>query len=162
MAILIGIDPGINGAIAVLDNSNRIFVTDIPTIGREKKEIVIPRLWEIINQETDAVVYIEKAQSMPKQSCVATFNYGVAYGIIQGLIVAKGFPMQFVRPMSWKRVMLADMSKSDKNASRKRAIQLWPLDSKYFGRSKDEHRAEAALIAEYGRRLEAGTGKSGM
>jgi crossover junction endodeoxyribonuclease RuvC len=94
---------------------------------------------------------------MPKQGVVSMFNYGRSFGIIVGAVTMSGSPYTLVAPQTWKKVMMPDMDRSDKNAGRLRAMQLWPESAGLFKRKCDQHIAEAALIAEYGRRTLKGS-----
>jgi crossover junction endodeoxyribonuclease RuvC len=86
---------------------------------------------------------------MPGQGVASVFGYGEAYGAIKGICAAFRMPITEVHPRTWKKVMMPDMDKSSKDAARYRAMQLWP-GTGYFDRKKDQHIAEAALIAKYG------------
>lgn len=97
-------------------------------------------------------VTIERAQAMPGQGITGMFNYGYGFGLWVGLLVGIGFSYTLVRPQRWKKVMLADMAK-DKGASVLRAKQLFPNVAEQLKLVKDHNKAEALLLAEYGRRL---------
>jgi crossover junction endodeoxyribonuclease RuvC len=97
------------------------------------------------------MAFVEKVHSMPGQGVRSMFTMGVGYGAWLGLLAGLQIPTTLVMPQRWKKVMLADQGQ-DKDASRLRAIQLFPTEAEYFTRKKDDGRAEAALIAEYGRR----------
>lgn len=152
---VIGIDPGMSGAIAILDDG--IWLFDMPTFdlgGKKKKRrrIDMAKVVDILHPyEQGVIAYIEKAQSMPGQGVASTFGYGITYGALLAILTCLKISYTEVHPRTWKKVMLSDVDKSSKDASRMRAKQLWPGNSG-FDRKKDEHRAEAALIAEYGRR----------
>lgn len=157
---IIGIDPGMSGGIAFYTDTYRApKVFDIPTFnlagkGKTRRQIDAVALNALFGECGDVIIhaYIEKAQSMPGQGVASTFAYGRAYGTIIGLLVGRRIAYTEVHPKTWKKVILADMNKESKDASRLRAQQLWP-DCQLFGRKKDQHVAEAALIAEYGRRI---------
>lgn len=160
--MIIGIDVGINGAIVMMTDEGWLqSYIDIPTIKIGKNNTIdINMLVKMLNEKLAddkqqfhlvSGVFIEKAQSMPGQGVVSTFNYGDSYGILKGIIGGMEYPYTLVHPRTWKAVMLRDMNRQSKDASRLRAKQLWPKYD-WFDRKKDQHRAEAALIAEYGRR----------
>jgi hypothetical protein len=157
---ILGIDPGVAGAIArlwIAGELDTLIVFDMPTLnisgkGRKRQRLDIDALhrWLIDSGSVDHA-FIETAQAMPGQGSVSMFHYGVTYGILLALLTSHHIPYTEVHPRRWKSVMLDGLNKSSKDASRLRAKQLWPGVS-YFDFKKDEHRAEAALIAEFGRR----------
>ncbi len=151
--IVIGIDPGLDGAVAALDDDIRVW--DTPTAKEGKKRVFVPiEMWDILHtagREAPRVhVFIEKVHSMPKQGIASAFNFGVGYGLWLGVIAGFQMPSTQVTPQAWMREMLAGMQKG-KDSSRIRAIELFP-DSVGLARKKDHGRADALLIAEYGRR----------
>lgn len=95
---------------------------------------------------------IEKVGSMPKQGVSSTFKFGRSYGEIIGVVAAHKLRMDFVPPGVWKRTF--GLSK-DKDASRLKAMELFPQLRDRLTRKKDHNRAEALLIAEYARRAGA-------
>ncbi len=142
--IILGIDPGISGAYAfysTLDGS--IFADDIPVVDGNVDAVTFAS--ELKTWQPDGVI-IERVSSMPKQGVASTFKFGVAYGLVQGVVAALHIPVQFVTPGKWKRHF--NLS-ADKEESRGRALQLWPGRSELFKRKKDHGRAEAALLAKY-------------
>lgn len=144
---VIGIDPGQSGGVALLDHNG----------GDEVFTMLDPfQLFCYLIVDTVKHVYIEKAQPMPKQGVVGVFTYGKGYGELLGVIKASQVPFTEVRPQTWKRVVLADMDRSDKQSSIRRAKQLFPrIDFRATERCRKEHdgMAEAALIAWYGLNL---------
>lgn len=139
---IVGVDPGIAGAVALLDG--RGDVLDMPANPRD--------LWDSLSawraDYHDLHAYVEKAQPMPRQGVASTFKTGYGYGVIIGLLAGLGIPYETVTPAVWKRKM--GLWGRDKEASRALARQYWPTAS--LGRVRDHGRAEALLIAEYGRR----------
>jgi crossover junction endodeoxyribonuclease RuvC len=89
---------------------------------------------------------------MPKQGVASSFSFGQGLGMWQGIIAALGLPLEMPSPQRWKKEMLADQGK-DKDASRFKAIQLFPTLAVQLSRVKDDGRAEALLMAAYGQRL---------
>lgn len=144
MRRIIGIDPGATGAIAWLSPIVGLspVVTDMPANPRDVFE-------ELAHREDGDLAIIEKAQPMPKQGVVSTFTIGRNYGVVIGVLAALGIPYREVAPGTWKRAMGLD---SDKEKSRSLARSLWPEAP--LGRKKDHNRAEALLLAEWGRRQE--------
>lgn len=161
MNTYMGIDPGLDGAIAIytpdggLKNSLQVF--DIPTheitVNRKKKRRI--DLYGLVfyfggmNIQPEKVV-IEDPNSYPEQGVTSAFNFGFNCGVAQMVVAASGFPMTLVKPNVWKRQM--GLTK-DKDASRRLASQLFPQFVHLWSRKKDDGRAEAALLAYYGSKL---------
>ena len=157
--IICGIDPGINGGICLINHEGYIrqcVPMPVPYIGKAT-ELDRDGIAAIVHLAD--VAYIEKAQAMPKMGVKAMFNYGAGYGTLLTMMWATKMPYHEVRPMTWHKVMLADMprdKKSIKGASIKRAMQLQPgYDFRKSQRCRKPHdgMVEAYLIAEHGRRL---------
>ena len=146
MTVILGIDPGVSGAVAFYhpEASGRIAVDDVPVAGGEINTSELARLIRI-HRPTLAV--IERAQAMPGNGGVSMFNYGRAYGDVRGVIGALDVPLHFVTPATWKRHFGLT---SDKEESRARAIRLFPAVADYFKLKRHHGRAEATLIALYG------------
>lgn len=100
---------------------------------------------------SDLVAVLENVHAMPKQGVTSSFNFGRGFGLWEMGLIALKIPYTLVAPQTWKRELLADMSK-DKGSSILRAKQLFPHISEHLKLSKDEAKAEALLMAEYGRR----------
>jgi crossover junction endodeoxyribonuclease RuvC len=155
--IIIGIDPGNQGALAIITKNGAVMLYDMPTYstegtgktksGKKKKHTVLdePSLVGLIDGVDH--VFIEKSQSMPGQGAASTFNYACGYGIIRGICAGLGVPYTLIHPATWKRVIMKDMDKG-KEAAIVRAKQLFP--SADIG--KKDGRAEALLIAYYGKK----------
>ena len=166
--IYIGIDPGLNGAVGVLKSHGSTYVDpgsiqvfDTPTMlvsGIKEKRVyntvaMALLLKPFVDQVCDDVLCVlESVHSMPKQGVASSFSFGQGLGMWQGIIAAMGFPLEMPSPQRWKKEMLADQGK-DKDASRFKAIALFPSLAEQLSRKKDDGRAEAILLAEYGRRL---------
>jgi hypothetical protein len=163
----IGVDPGCSGAVAVVSSLGRLeFVEDIESV---EKGVASPELTRTLmlmargvalSAETNAHhvppslagVVVERVGSMPGQGVSSTFKFGTSYGIALGCAAMLAARIVNPTPTTWKRAMGLS---SDKNASRAMAIRLWPDRGDWFKRVKDADRAEAALMAEWGR-LHAG------
>lgn len=151
MRYSIGIDPGISGAISVFDWYTRslLEVIDMPTLevdsGKTKKRhISAAGLRDILVCYPEAHVIIEKVGAMPGQGVSSMFNFGRSAGIIEGVVAALRMPSTYVTPATWtKGVGRA----AGKDASRMRAMELFPTRADLFKRAKDDGRADAALIA---------------
>jgi hypothetical protein len=107
---------------------------------------------EKYSEPSEVLVILENVHSMPKQGVASSFCFGQGLGMWQGIIAALGLPLEMPSPQRWKKEMLADQGK-DKDASRFKAIALFPALAAQMSRVKDDGRAEAILMAEYGRRL---------
>ncbi len=143
--IILGIDPGLTGAIAFSypENPGSIVVYDIPVADGE---VDTDTLTDIIRGIAPTVAIIERVSAMPGQGVSSTFKFGSTYGALRAVVSVLGIPQHLVTPQKWKSHFR--LSK-DKEEARARALQLWP-GAGYFARKKDHGRAEAALIARYG------------
>jgi hypothetical protein len=167
--IQIGIDPGISGALAVLHPNRQIEFYDTPTVqirsGKKIKNTMdtyaIVTILQGITSQRDVMVTIEKVNAMPgmgaggeRQSMGATsaFNFGMGFGIWLGILAALRLPHQQVHPRTWKMAVMSDMGK-DKDASRIKAMQLYPESVPSLTLKKHHGRADALLLAEWGRRM---------
>jgi len=159
--IYIGIDPGLNGAVGVIDKQGTPYVFDTPTMvvsGVKDKRVYHTTAMALLLKPfstENVLVVLESVHSMPKQGVASSFSFGQGLGMWQGIIAALGLPLEMPSPQRWKKEMLADQGK-DKDASRFKAIHLFPSLASQLSRKKDDGRAEALLLAEYGRRLRKG------
>lgn len=160
--IIIGIDPGVTGAVASISQS-QVRVTDTPvdvvTRGRKSKLEFLPgEMANLLSMYADPEgsphVFIEQVSAMPGQGVTSMFGFGKGYGIWIGILAALGIPYTFVTPQAWKKVIMA--GKGDKDAARGVAQSLFPSMVSQLSRKKDIGRADALLIAEYGRRTMKG------
>jgi crossover junction endodeoxyribonuclease RuvC len=145
----LGVDPGGTGALALLDADGRLLaVEDMPV---HEGVVSAPLAANIVEGWKDALysltAWVEDVHSMPKQGVSSSFKFGRAFGTIVGVLGGAMVPVEYVTPAKWKQA--ARLSK-DKNASRRRAVELWPEHADLFKRVKDDGRAEAALIARHG------------
>jgi len=152
--IIIGIDPGINGAISVLKNKKIIEVYDTPTMidgKKNKRQIngaqVTNIIKERLNTNEEVIVVVEQVNAMPGQGVTSMFNFGQSFGVIKGICAALSIPIYFVRPMKWKKHF--NLIKTNKDASRTKVIEAYPDISDKLHRKKDLNRADAILIALY-------------
>ena len=170
--IYCGVDPGLTGAICVLDSETKeASFVDTPVVevrvGKKMKHqqdvYAIVRILNAICDGKDVMVVIEKVNAMPgtgadgeRQSMGATsaFNFGLGYGEWLGILAALEIPHQQVSPRTWKTLMMPDMGK-EKDASRVKAMQLFPKTAKDLTRKKDHGRADALLIAAWAMRVRA-------
>lgn len=146
--MIIGIDPGINGAIAIFHGRTLSTVIDMPTLevvsGKTtKRHISAAQLRDILETYPQARVCVEKVGAMPGQGVASMFNFGRSAGIIEGVVAGLRMPITYVTPATWtKGVGRA----AGKDASRMRAMELFPDKAVLFKRAKDDGRADAALI----------------
>lgn len=165
--IYCGIDPGITGAAVALNQSGNILgVWDTPTLTIEKRVKGKARMRHELNrgemvkilrtimvqaEHGDIRVAIEKVNAMPDQGVSSVFTFGMGFGIWLGMLTALDLSVELVHPTRWKSVTMDGMGK-EKDASRIRAQQIWgsAIDLSLV---KHHGRADAALIAEYRRRI---------
>ncbi len=153
---IIGIDPGISGAICFLKDGKIIDVIEMPSMAegkKNKKQVNGNQLFnEIklritdIHEDTVSVV-VEHVTAMPGQGVTSMFNFGQSFGVIKGICSAMQLPVHFVRPAKWKKYF--NLINSSKDASRSRAIEIFPKVSDKLKRKKDSNKADAILIASY-------------
>jgi crossover junction endodeoxyribonuclease RuvC len=162
MRIVVGIDPGINGGVAVLNEFDRLETAHLPLIESEIVGNMIDcaalARWISDRDATEAIV--ERAHAFPGQGVVSVFSYGMAFGQIIGVLQTLMLPITFVEPREWKKLYgLLNKKGEDKlpeDAPRQKARERFYLDDDtQFPLNKDIHRAEAALIADYA--LQRGT-----
>jgi crossover junction endodeoxyribonuclease RuvC len=155
----LGVDPGLNGAVAVMRGSS-VRTWDMPTmravVNRKAKRLLdLRRLVDMVAGiaalEEPRVAIVENVHSMPKQGVVSSFTFGGVSEAAKTALVAARIPIHLVSPAVWKRAMRLSR---DKDASRQRASQLFPSCSAQWARKKDDGRAEAALLAWYGSRMQ--------
>jgi crossover junction endodeoxyribonuclease RuvC len=152
--IIFGIDPGISGAISVLENKKVIEIFDMPTMidgKKNKKQVNGAQVTNIIKErlddEKEIAVVVEHVNAMPGQGVTSMFNFGQSFGVIKGICSALSLPIHFVRPTKWKKHF--NLIKTNKDASRTKVIQVYPEISSKLSRKKDANKADAILIARY-------------
>ena len=153
--LIIGIDPGISGSICFFEDGKIIDVIDMPTMteGKKKKkqvngsQIYNEILKRINKKKNDIRVVIEQVSAMPGQGVTSMFNFGQSFGILKGICSAMQLPMYFVRPAKWKKYF--NLINSQKDASRTRAIEIFPYFSTQLSKKKDSNKADAILIASF-------------
>tara|TARA_B100001996_G_scaffold160016_1_gene122014 strand:- start:57 stop:548 length:492 start_codon:yes stop_codon:yes gene_type:complete len=153
---IIGIDPGISGAICFFEDGKIVDVIEMPSMSEGKKNKrqvngnqlcneIKSRISEI-NYEKVCVV-VEHVTAMPGQGVTSMFNFGQSFGLIKGMCSAMQLPIHFVRPAKWKKYF--NLINTSKDASRSRAIEIFPKISNQLKRKKDSNKADAILIASY-------------
>jgi crossover junction endodeoxyribonuclease RuvC len=152
--IIIGVDPGISGAISVIENKKILEVYDTPTMiegKKNKRQINAAQVTNIIKEwvggKNEVIVVVEHVNAMPGQGVTSMFNFGQSFGVIKGICAALSLPIYFVRPVKWKKHF--NLIKTNKDASRTKVIEVYPEISSKLYRKKDSNRADAILIALY-------------
>ena len=154
--IIIGIDPGIKGAICILKDGKILDVFDMPTmpVGKKNKsqvngsQIYNEIKKATINEEkTNIKVVIEQVSAMPGQGVTSMFNFGQSFGVLKGIFSAMQIPMDFVSPVKWKKHF--NLINTQKDSSRTKAIEFFPYISHKLSRKKDANKADAILIASF-------------
>ena len=154
--LIIGIDPGITGSICFFEDGKIIDVVEMPNMAegkKNKKQVNGAQIYyEIclrINslKKEEIKVVIEQVSAMPGQGVTSMFNFGQSFGILKGICSAMQLPMYFVRPAKWKKYF--NLINSEKDASRTKAIEIFPYFSSQLSRKKDSNKADAILIASY-------------
>lgn len=161
-----GIDPGLSGAWALLDpfdgfgrpmaRPDLLTCEAFPTFthktgrGKTRTELDLNTLFRAMNTNgygDQVICTLEQVSAAPGQGVSGMFRFGQAFGQVHALAAAAGWGIQFVTPVEWKRVLRLP---GDKDASRKRAMEIWPEHAAKFALAKDHGKAEAALIAYWG------------
>ena len=154
--LIIGIDPGISGSICFFLNGEINDVIDMPTMTdgkKNKKQVNGAQIYNEIQKRINKIdklkirVVIEQVSAMPGQGVTSMFNFGQSFGILKGICSAMQLPLYFVRPAKWKKHY--NLINSQKDASRTRAIEIFPYFSSQLSKKKDSNKAEAILIASF-------------
>ena len=153
--LIIGIDPGISGSICFFKDGKIIEVIEMPVMTegkKNKKQINGSQIYnEFLNKingiDDEIRVVIEQVSAMPGQGVTSMFNFGQSFGILKGICSAMQLPMFFVRPAKWKKYF--NLINSQKDASRTRAIEIFPYFSTQLSKKKDSNKADAILIASF-------------
>lgn len=151
--IVLGIDPGLAGAFALLGATT--LVGDLPVFqaqhGRTAKtraELDLHHLRALLGGVHVQHVFIERVAARPGQGVTSMFRFGEACGALYGLTVGLGLSVSFITPRAWQGFHRIGPSP---DAARQRAVQLYPELATQFARKRDQHRADALLLAVYGR-----------
>ena len=154
--LIISIDPGISGSICFFKDGKILDVIDMPTMiegKKNKKQVNGSQVYnEISNHiknidKKDIKVIIEQVSAMPGQGVTSMFNFGQSFGILKGICSAMQLSMYFIRPAKWKKYF--NLINSHKDASRSKAIEIFPYFSSNLSKKKDINKADAILIASY-------------
>ena len=153
--LIIGIDPGISGSICFFKDGRILDVIEMPVMTegkKNKKQVngsqIYNEFLKRINKKDDEIrVVIEQVSAMPGQGVTSMFNFGQSFGILKGICSTMQLPMFFVRPAKWKKYF--NLINSQKDASRTRAIEIFPYFSTQLSKKKDSNKADAILIASF-------------
>ena len=150
---IIGIDPGLSGGIAILDDLKIFDLFDMPIMSEGKKnknQLNSAQLVNIIKKHIvsgNTFVIVEQVSAMPGQGVTSMFNFGQTFGSIKGICAALNLPIFYVRPAKWKKHF--ELINSSKDASRTKVIEMYPSISDRLSRKKDVNKADAILIARF-------------
>ena len=151
---ILGIDPGLSGAIAILENKKVISLFDMPVMAegkKNKKQLNSAQLVNIIKDNTvekdEVAVVVEQVNAMPGQGVTSMFNFGQTFGAIKGVCAALKLPIFFVRPSKWTKYF--ELINSSKDSSRTKAIEMYPSLSSQLAKKKDVNKSDAILIARF-------------
>ena len=151
---IIGIDPGLSGAIAILEDKKVFSVSDMPVMAegkKNKRQLNSAQLVNIIRENTnpkeDIAVVVEQVNAMPGQGVTSMFNFGQTFGAIKGICAALSLPIFFVRPSKWKKHF--NLINASKDSSRTKVIEMYPSLSSQLAKKKDVNKSDAVLIARY-------------
>ena len=153
---IIGIDPGITGAICFFEDGQIKDIIEMPNMAdgkKNKRQVngpqicneILSRIKNIPNKEI--FVIIEQVSAMPGQGVTSMFNFGQSFGVLKGICSAMQLPMYFVRPAKWKKYY--NLINSKKDASRTKVIEIFPYISTQLSKKKDSNKADAVLIASF-------------
>jgi len=151
--VIVGIDPGVSGAICILRNGKVTMTCDMPIMvdgTKSKRQVNAAELANIlINEkigEQDKII-LESVSAMPGQGVTGMFSFGQSFGVIKGVCAALKLPLHLVRPVKWKKHF--NLLNSEKDASRTKVIEMYPYISSQVSKKKDSNKADAILIAKY-------------
>ena len=154
--LIIGIDPGISGSICFFKDGKILDVIEMPTMTegkKNKRQVNGSQIYNEISKRLNKIeshqikVIIEQVSAMPGQGVTSMFNFGQSFGILKGICSAMQLSMYFVRPAKWKKYY--NLINSEKDASRTRAIEIFPSFSSQLSKKKDSNKADAILIASF-------------
>ncbi len=154
--LIIGIDPGISGSICFFEDGRVVDIVEMPNMPegkKNKKQVNGSQIYNEINSrikgydKKNIKVVIEQVSAMPGQGVTSMFNFGQSFGVLKGICSAMRLSMYFVRPAKWKKYF--NLIKTEKDASRTKAIEIFPYISEELSRKKDANKADAILIASF-------------
>jgi crossover junction endodeoxyribonuclease RuvC len=154
--IIIGIDPGISGSICFFEDGKITDIVEMPNMAEGKKNKRQVNGAQIYNEissriknfnKEDIKVVIEQVSAMPGQGVTSMFNFGQSFGVLKGICSAMQLSTYFIRPVKWKKYF--NLINSEKDASRTKAIQIFPYISSKLSKKKDANKADAILLASF-------------
>ena len=154
--LIIGMDPGISGAICFFENGEVKEIIDMPNMAdgkKNKRHINGPQVYNEISSrikntpKKEIVVVIEQVSAMPGQGVTSMFNFGQSFGVLKGICSAMQLSMRFIRPAKWKKYF--GLIKTEKDASRTKVIEIFPYISSQLSKKKDSNKADAILISSF-------------
>ena len=154
--LIIGIDPGISGALCFFEDGQVKEIIDMPVMAdgkKNKRQVNGPQTYNEISSrinkfsKKDITVVIEQVSAMPGQGVTSMFNFGQSFGVLKGICSAMQLSMFFIRPVKWKKYF--GLIKTEKDASRTKVIEIFPYISSELSRKKDSNKADAVLIASF-------------
>ncbi len=151
---VIGIDPGLSGAIAILKENKVLNLFEMPVMAegkKNKRQLNSAQLAKLIKNnieiDEEVSVVVEQVNAMPGQGVTSMFNFGQTFGAIKGICATLDLPIYFVRPSKWKKHF--ELINSSKDASRTKAIEMYPSLSNDLAKKKDVNKSDAILIARF-------------
>tara|TARA_Y100000996_G_C22136400_1_gene484378 strand:- start:84 stop:578 length:495 start_codon:yes stop_codon:yes gene_type:complete len=154
--LIIGIDPGISGSLCFFEDGKIIDVIEMPVMAegkKNKRQVNGSQIYNEIFKRTKGIekknikVIIEQVSAMPGQGVTSMFNFGQSFGVLKGICSAMQLPLYFVRPAKWKKYF--NLINSEKDASRTKAIEVFPYISQQLSKKKDANKADAILISSF-------------
>ena len=154
--LIIGIDPGISGSLCFFEDGKIVDVIEMPVMAegkKNKRQVNGAQIYnEIIKRTKDIEkknikVIIEQVSAMPGQGVTSMFNFGQSFGVLKGICSAMQLSVYFVRPAKWKKYF--NLINSEKDASRTKAIEVFPYISQQLSKKKDANKADAILISSF-------------
>ena len=154
--LIIAIDPGISGSLCFFDDGKIIDLIEMPSMAegkKNKRQVNGAQVYNEISlriknyEKKNIKVVIEQVSAMPGQGVTSMFNFGQSFGVLKGICSAMQLSTYFVRPAKWKKYF--SLINSEKDASRTKAIEIFPYISKELTKKKDANKADAILKASY-------------
>ena len=154
--LIIGIDPGISGSLCFFNDGKVIDLVEMPSMAegkKNKKQVNGAQIYNEISLRTKGIekknikVVIEQVSAMPGQGVTSMFNFGQSFGVLKGICSAMQLPVYFARPAKWKKYF--NLINSEKDASRTKAIEIFPYISSELSKKKDANKADAILLASF-------------
>ena len=151
---IFGIDPGLSGGVAILEDNKVKEIFDMPVMAdgkKNKRQLNSALLAQLVKENVknieDTIMVVEQVNAMPGQGVTSMFNFGQTFGAIKGICAALGLPIFFVRPAKWKKHF--ELINSSKDASRTKVIEMYPSMAEQLSKKKDVNKSDAILIARY-------------